>query len=428
MVDFNEAGIADQETEYEALLQLLYLAPVGLVQILPDGEIVLINSFSAQLLMPLSRDGTLSNLFTVLENVAPDLRHLVTRFAAQRGCICHDLRMQVKADIAGKLEPKMLSLSLVRIDANRLMAVLSNVTLQVEQERQLEQYRQHLEQLVAERTVALERANEAAAAAHKANVERLNAEREAKIQSSKLEAVGTLAAGISHDFNNILASIIARAELADEDLAEGSEAKKNVAKVISGCFRGRDLVARILDFARERPDDPTSVNVELQVREALTLLRASLRPSIDLAFQSGMGETAAILADPTQIIQIVMNLCINAAHAMDNRGVIGIRLDPAASIEDAPPDQRDGICITVADTGCGMSPEVMKRIFDPFFTTKAPGEGSGLGLSVVYGIVKSLGGDIKVQSRVAPIGTGTTQFQVFMPTIQQGAVRSPVAH
>jgi signal transduction histidine kinase len=123
-----------------------------------------------------------------------------------------------------------------------------------------------------------------------------------------------------------------------------------------------------------------------------------------------------------------MNLCINAAHAMDNRGVIGIRLDPAASIEDAPPDQRDGICITVADTGCGMSPEVMKRIFDPFFTTKAPGEGSGLGLSVVYGIVKSLGGDIKVQSRVAPIGTGTTQFQVFMPTIQQGAVRSPVAH
>jgi len=406
------------ETEYEALLQLLYQAPVGLVQILPDGEIVLINSFSAQLLMPLSRDGTLSNLFTVLENAAPDLRHLVASFAAQRGCVCHDLRMQVKADKAGKLEPKMLSFSLVRIDAKRLMAVLSNVTLQVEQERQLERYRQHLEELVAERTVALERANEAAAAAHKANVERLNAEREVKIQSSKLEAVGTLAAGISHDFNNILASIIARAELADEELAEGSDAKNNVAKVISGCFRARDLVARILDFARERPDNPTRVNVELQVREALTLLRASLRPSIDLAFQSGMGETAAILADPTQIVQIVMNLCINAAHAMDNRGVIRIRLDPAASIEDAPPDQ-DGICITVADTGCGITPEVMKRIFDPFFTTKAPGEGSGLGLSVVYGIVKSLGGDIKVQSRVAPTGAGTTQFQVFMPTIQQ---------
>lgn len=297
--------------------------------------------------------------------------------------------------------------------ARKLLAASERKAMQQE----LERHRHHLQKLVDERTAGLERANEAAAAAHRADVESLKAERDAKIQSGKLEAVGTLAAGIAHDFNNILASILAYAELADDDLAAGSEAKNNVAKVISGCFRARDLVARLLDFARERPGEPVPVNIVFQVREALALLRASLRPSIELAFQTSLPDsTATILADPTQVMRIVMNLCINAAHAMDNHGVIGIRIDSTASIREAPPDQREGICITVADTGSGMAPELLERIFDPFFTTKAPGEGSGLGLSVVYGIVQSMGGEIKVRSSAALSNTGT-QFQVFLPTI-----------
>jgi light-regulated signal transduction histidine kinase (bacteriophytochrome) len=281
---------------------------------------------------------------------------------------------------------------------------------------ELEDYRHRLETLVDERTAELATANAAAAASHSASIERLNAEREAKIQSSKLEAVGTLAAGIAHDFNNILASIVAYAELADDELPIGSDAKANVAKIISGSFRARDLVIRMLDFARERPGELVSVNIVDQVLEALALLRASLRPSIELAFQSSVTDgNTTILADPTQIMQIVMNLCINAAHAMENHGVIGIRIDPAAAIKDTPQTLRGGICITVADTGIGIAPELMERIFDPFFTTKAPGEGSGLGLSVVYGIVKSLGGDIKVLSSAALRNVGT-QFQVFLPT------------
>ena len=279
---------------------------------------------------------------------------------------------------------------------------------------ELEHYRHRLETLVDERTAELREANSAAAAAHRANIEHLNAEREAKIQSSKLEAIGSLAAGIAHDFNNILASIVGYAELADDGLPDGSESKNYVAKVVSGCFRARDLVARMLDFARERPGKPVRVNITSQVREALALLRASLRPAIELSFHSSLAESTSIMAEPTQIMQVVMNLCINAAHAMDNHGVIGIRIDAAAAIKDAPQEQRHGICITVADTGSGMTPEVIERIFDPFFTTKAPGEGSGLGLSVVYGIVKSLGGVIQVHSSAALLGIGT-QIKLFLP-------------
>jgi PAS domain S-box-containing protein len=296
-----------------------------------------------------------------------------------------------------------------------VVLVFRDITERQAKDRELEQYRDHLEALVDERTAALDQANQAAAAVHRASIERLNAEREAKIQSSKLEAVGTLAAGIAHDFNNILASIVAYAELADDDLPQGSEAKNNVAKVISGSFRARDLVARILDFAREGPGGLVHVNAVLQVREALALLRASLRPSIELAFHSSITEErSTILADPTRIMQIVMNLCINAAHAMNDHGIIAISVDPASTIKDAPAQQVESVCITVADTGSGMTPAVMDRIFDPFFTTKAPGEGSGLGLSVVYGIVKNLGGVIQVRSSTVLASSGT-QFQVFLP-------------
>ncbi len=131
------ASSVDQAAEYEALLQFVYMAPVGLVQTSLDGEIVFINPLSAQLLLPLSRDGALSNLFTALENVAPDLRHLAEGFEAQNGSVCEAVCLQVNAGIAGTLDPKFLSLSLVKLDANRLMAVLSDITLQIKRERQL---------------------------------------------------------------------------------------------------------------------------------------------------------------------------------------------------------------------------------------------------------------------------------------------------
>ena len=284
-------------------------------------------------------------------------------------------------------------------------------------EAELDQYRHHLEELVVSRTSELARAHEAAEAANRANAQRLRLEAEAKMESRKLEALGTLTAGIAHDFNNILGSIVGFAEMTADVLPDDSRAKRNVAQILSASFRARDLIARMFAFARESPVQPVAVDVVVQARETLAMLRASLHPSVQLSFESGMDATspsATILADPTQIQQVVMNLCINAAHAMDDDGVISIRIDPADKIADVPVGHLDGICLTVADSGSGMTPEVLERMFDPFFTTKAPNKGSGLGLSVVYGIVASLGGVITAQSRISGSDMGT-EFRVFLP-------------
>ena len=302
-------------------------------------------------------------------------------------------------------------------EIGHFIAVKEDITMRKQSEAELDKYRYHLEELVEARTSALKKANETGQIIHRANAERLRMESDAKMESRKLEAMGTLAAGIAHDFNNILGSIVGFAEMTADDLPDESSAKHNIGQILIASFRARDLVARMLDFARQRPVQAVAVDIEAQVREALALLRASLPPSVNLSFENCMGETSAavtILADPTQIQQLVMNLCINAAQAMDDRGTIRVAIDPGGMITGAPPQYCDGICVTVADSGSGMTPEVLERMFDPFFTTKAPGRGTGLGLSVVYGIVTALGGVIEVNSRVEGDNAGT-EFRVFLP-------------
>jgi PAS domain S-box-containing protein len=299
-----------------------------------------------------------------------------------------------------------------------LLGVLSvgrDITELRRSEGELEQHRHHLEKLVDERTAALAIAHAAAEAEHHATAERLRVENEVKMRSSKLQAVGTLAAGIAHDFNNILGSIVGFAEMTADELPDDSDAKRNVEQILSGSFRARDLVARMLTFARASPVEPAEVDIVAVVEEALALLRASVRASIEMIFDNKLADlTTSVLADPTQIMQIVMNLCINSVHAIDNRGTITVGLEPADQVDLAPTELRDGVCLTVTDTGSGITSEVRERLFDPFFTTKAPGEGSGLGLSVVYGIVSAMGGVIKIDSSTAAVGSGT-RFQLFLP-------------
>jgi nitrogen-specific signal transduction histidine kinase/ActR/RegA family two-component response regulator len=238
-------------------------------------------------------------------------------------------------------------------------------------------------------------------------------------QAHKIEAIGTLAGGIAHDFNNILTAIIGYTELTREDLPEGSRMQSNMQEVLKAGIRARDLIGHIMAFSRQDEGQRRPVQIGLIVKEVLKLLRASLPTTIDIR-QDIKSQSDLISGDPTEIHQVLMNLSTNAGHAMREKGgVLEVRLvdeDLDAGAASQHPDLKPGpyLTLTVSDTGCGMDPEVMERIFEPYFTTKEVGEGTGMGLAVVYGIVESHGGAVTVDSTP---GKGTT-FQVFFPIIQ----------
>ena len=243
-------------------------------------------------------------------------------------------------------------------------------------------------------------------------------------QSQKMEAIGTLAGGIAHDFNNILAAIIGFTEITLEDLPPDSPARATLAEVLKGGERAKDLVRRILTFSRQRENELTETYLHTIIGEALNLLRASLPATIEFDVDIDPN-CAPVLADPTQIHQILMNLCTNAFHSMRAKGgTLNVVLEEVcfdALYASTHPDVRPGryARLIVRDTGIGIGPDVLERIFDPFFTTKQPGEGTGLGLSTVHGIVKSHRGAIAVFSR---LGEGAT-FQIDLPCLAEyGAV------
>jgi len=239
-------------------------------------------------------------------------------------------------------------------------------------------------------------------------------------QAQKMEAIGTLAGGIAHDFNNILGVIMGRAELSQFDISESNPAYQNIIGVLEAGNRAKDLVQQILAFSRHSEHERKLIQPGSIIKEALKMLRASLPSTIEIQ-QNITAESGVILADPTQIHQIVMNLCTNAYQAMEETG--GVLTVSLAEIEyeasgmgkDTELASGKYLQLTVSDTGQGMESHVMERIFDPYFTTKKPGEGTGLGLAVVHGIVKGHGGSISVESEV---GEGTT-FQVLLPRIEQ---------
>lgn len=240
-------------------------------------------------------------------------------------------------------------------------------------------------------------------------------------QAQRMEAIGTLAGGISHDFNNTLASIITCAEMALDEIPPGKPLQELLDVILKSGLRGKSLVKQILTFSRHGEQELQEVRVEVIVNESLKLLRASLPASIEIRANMG-NETGQIFADPTQIHQVVINLCTNAVHAMRGQphGVLEISLENAEIVSGSPVIKGIGnlapgryLRLTVKDSGHGMTPKVMERIFDPFFTTKAHAEGTGLGLSVIHGIVKNHGGHITVASEP---GCGA-EFCVLLPRI-----------
>ena len=272
-------------------------------------------------------------------------------------------------------------------------------------------YQKELEIEVARRTEKLE----------KELVKRKQTEAQL-IQAQKMEAIGTLAGGIAHDFNNILASIMGYAELAILDVETNTELHEYLKEVMVAGTRAKDLVRQILTFSRQTEKELRPLRLELILTEVFKLLRASLPATIEI--RQNITTESPVLADSTQIHQLIMNLCTNAAHAMEQRGgTLTVELKDV-ELETELIEKTSNVApgayvkLTVSDTGYGMTPAVMDRIFDPFFTTKEKGKGTGIGLSAVHGIVKSHGGEITVTSTP---GKGST-FIVFLPRLNEDLV------
>lgn len=235
-------------------------------------------------------------------------------------------------------------------------------------------------------------------------------------QSQKLEAIGTLAGGIAHDFNNILSVILGFTDLAKESSPVDSSISDDLEEVLTAAHRAKELVQQILAFSRQSLISPVPLAPELIVQEALKMLRSSIPTTIQIRENIFQG-CGTVIADPTQIHQIMMNLCTNAFHAMEeNGGTMTVELKRADFI---PPDLAEStfgfVELSVSDTGKGIDHEIMDKIFDPFFTTKEQGKGTGMGLSIIYGIVKEHGGSVTVESELEK---GTT-FHVYLPRFEK---------
>jgi PAS domain S-box-containing protein len=246
-------------------------------------------------------------------------------------------------------------------------------------------------------------------------------------QSQKMEAIGTLAGGIAHDFNNVLGAILGYGELAVQHSAESSDLRRYLDNIMHAAERAKLLVERILGFSRSGLGDQVLVNVQSVVNETVELLAASLPAGIRLETRLEAG-TAGVIGDSTYLHQVTMNLCTNAVQAMERGGVLGIVMQ-RAEVREPRVFSRGSLApgeyvrLAITDTGDGIPPNVLDRIFDPFFTTKSVGGGTGLGLSLVDGIVVDLGGAIEVSSTA---GRGT-RFEIWLPVAGEAAAEAAQA-
>ncbi|MCP4713710.1 MAG: response regulator, partial [Deltaproteobacteria bacterium] len=237
-------------------------------------------------------------------------------------------------------------------------------------------------------------------------------------QTQKMEAIGTLAGGIAHDFNNILTAIIGYAELANNEVSQDSSIQEYLSLILKSSDRAKELVKQILTFSRKRQDERKTLQLSTIIKEATKLLRSTIPTTIEIN-QIIDESTGIINADPTQMHQIVMNLCTNAAYAMqESGGVLEITLSPIIITQESLSKYHDVspgpfVELKITDSGIGIEPRLIHRIFEPFFTTKEMEKGTGMGLAVVHGIVKDHGGNISVDSRP---GKGTT-FTILLPQV-----------
>ncbi len=342
-------------------------------------------------------------------------------FQARNNVRC--LRIETVFDLYGFLFAKELEKEAWKTIGPYIENTLNIVALVVEnniQKERLLKSRERLEKLVSKRTAelgkAVRRLRSEIAERKKTELERAEFAKRLR-QAQKMEAIGTLAGGIAHDFNNILAAIMGYTELSLLDIKTGRDVSGHLHEINKAVLRAKDLVRQILSFARGKGDEINPVKLKNIVAEALKLLRSTLPATI--VIRSNIQTDSYVMANPTQVHEIVMNLCTNAAHAMEEGGgVLEVNLKDVI-VESSAPLVRSGsgfkpgeyVKLTVSDTGHGISPDIIERIFDPYFTTKKHGEGTGMGLAIAHGTVKSYRGKITVESEP---GKGTV-FTVYLP-------------
>ena len=264
--------------------------------------------------------------------------------------------------------------------------------------------------------------------------ERKNAEEESNNlqkrlqQAQKMEAIGTLAGGIAHDFNNILGAILGYAEMVQEDSQAGSRSRGDIDQVVNASHRAKELVKQILNFSRQAATEQIPLQPALIIKEAVKMLRSSLPSTIDLQ-QDIDPDVGLISADPTQIHQVLMNLCTNAFHSMEETGgtlTLSLKRKTLSKVDLASEPQvqpGDFVQLSVSDTGSGIAPDIQEKMFDPFFTTKEVGKGTGMGLAIIHGIAKSSKGFVSFHSQP---DEGTV-FHVYLPVIADTPVEIETA-
>ena len=242
-----------------------------------------------------------------------------------------------------------------------------------------------------------------------------------------MEAIGNLAGGIAHDFNNILGVILGYTEMAKNNLPTGTRQRQQLDQVLIAANRAKNLVKQILTFSRQAQVDRTPLKLQPLLKEGAVMLRSSLPSTISIMTDIDPN-SGAVLADPTQVHQILINLCTNAYHAMENTGgTLSVSLKTihigsegeGLHMHIRPGEYNE---LVVSDTGRGIAPNVIGKIFDPYFTTKGAGKGTGMGLAIAHGIISEYGGTITVESK---IGKGST-FHVYFPVVHEDALQEDV--
>ena len=286
-----------------------------------------------------------------------------------------------------------------------------------------------LEQRVQERTAELSAINKSLKQEilDRKRAEEQKQKLEEKLRrSQKLEAIGTLAGGIAHDFNNILSAVIGYAQLAEMETPDDTESKGYLAEIVRASRRATELIRHILTFSRQYETEKKPIEIKPILKEAVKLIRATLPSTIDIREQI-LASTSTVLADPTQIHQVIVNLCTNSYHAMEKKGgVLSIGLEEVSIVNEQEAMALDilpgkYVKLSVGDTGKGIDESIREQVFDPYFSTKGPGEGTGLGLSTVHGIVKSCQGAVNFSSEP---GRGAT-FYVYFPTMEHKSTARP---